>query len=413
MINNYKKVKISDVCDITSSKRIFAKEYQEKGVPFYRGKEITEKYRGNLNISTELYISEKKYQEIKNKHGVPKAGDLLLTSVGTLGSTYVVKETDRFYFKDGNITWFRHLDNLDSYYLKYWFESPEGKAELQKSIIGSSQSAYTIANLKNMKISLPPLNVQKKIVSILSTYDDLIENNNRRITILEEMAQKLYREWFVKFRFPGYEEVKMVELELGLIPEGWEVVKMSELYKTSSGGTPSRKKPEYYDDGDIPWVKTKELKDSFVIDSEEKITELGLKGSSAKLFPKYSVLMAMYGATIGQLGILSQEAASNQACCAVIAKDEEFSPWYVYLYLYSNRDHIIGQRMGAAQQNISQQIIKNLFILKPTFDTMKKFNQIVTPLFLQIENLQKKNLNLKSQRDVLLPKLISGKIEVS
>ena len=297
----------------------------------------------------------------------------------------------------------------DNKYLFYALLETREKLKVQAQ--GAAQQNLNAGQIKAFKIPYPTLDIQKKIASILSTYDDLIENNNRRIAILEEMAQKLYREWFVKFRFPGHEEVKMVESELGLIPEGWEVVTLSELYKTSSGGTPSRKKLEYYDEGTIPWVKTKELKDSFVIDSEEKITELGLQGSSAKLFPKYSVLMAMYGATIGQLGIISQEASSNQACCAIISKDEEFSPWYAYLYLYSNRDHIIGQRMGAAQQNISQQIIKNLFILKPTFDTMKKFNQIViTPLFLQIENLQKKNLNLKKQRDLLLPKLISGKI---
>ena len=204
----------------------------------------------------------------------------------------------------------------------------------------------------------------------------------------------------------------MVDSELGKIPAGWEVSKIVDLYKTSSGGTPSRKKPEYYDNGHIPWVKTKELKDCFVIESEEKITDLGLKGSSAKLFPKHSVLLAMYGATIGQLGIISQEASSNQACCALIEKEESFTSWYVYLYLYSNRNHIIGQRMGAAQQNISQQIIKDFSILKPTTKIMNGFNEIVEPMFMQIENLQKKNRNLKQQRGLLLPKLISGKIDV-
>lgn len=266
-------------------------------------------------------------------------------------------------------------------------------------------------HLDELDILIPLIQSQIRIASILSAYDDLIENNNRRIAILEEMARSLYREWFVKFLFPGHEEVKMVDSELGQIPDGWRIVQISDIYKTSSGGTPSRLKPEYYN-GEIQWVKTKELRDGFVVECEETISELGLIKSSAKLFPKHTVLMAMYGATIGQLGIISKESASNQACCAIIAIDEIFSPWYIYLNLLSNRTYIIGQRMGAAQQNISQQIIKDLKVIQPDSQTMQKFNQIVESIFFKIENLQKKNNNLKTQLDMLLPKLISGKIEV-
>lgn len=154
---------INELCEITSSKRIFAKEYQEEGIPFYRGKEITEKYNGKLNVTTELFISNEKYNEIKERHGVPVIGDMLLTSVGTLGSTFVVSNSEKFYFKDGNLTWFRRFNGLNSNYLQYWLESPDGKAELKKSIIGSSQSAYTIANLKQMKINLPSKGKQESI----------------------------------------------------------------------------------------------------------------------------------------------------------------------------------------------------------------------------------------------------------
>lgn len=296
--------------------------------------------------------------------------------------------------------------------IRFLFYAIELKLNLLKSLsTGSATRFLTKGILDNLEFDLPLLVTQQKIVSILSAYDDLIENNYRRITILEEMARSLYREWFVKFRFPGHEEVKMVDSELGQIPEGWNLAQISDIYKTSSGGTPSRLKPEYYN-GDIQWIKTKELRDGFVIECEETISELGLIKSSAKLFPIYAVLMAMYGATIGQLGIISKESASNQACCAIIAIDEIFSPWYIYLNLLSNRTYIIGQRMGAAQQNISQQIIKDLKVIQPDSQTMQKFNQIVESIFLKIENLQKKNNNLKTQRDMLLPKLISGKIEV-
>ncbi len=222
----------------------------------------------------------------------------------------------------------------------------------------------------------------------------------------------LYQEWFVNFRFPGHEQAKFVESELGPIPEGWKLVLLGDLYKTSSGGTPSRKKSEYYEGGSINWVKTRELRDCFLFETEEQITELGLQKSSAKIFPKNTVLMAMYGATIGQLGILAVPATTNQACCALLAKEAGFTHAYGFLALKENRLKILSLGMGAAQQNISQTVIKGLEMLKPSEVIMEKFNEIVEPILEQIQLLQRKNHNLRETRDLLLPKLISGEIDV-
>jgi len=227
--------RMDELCEITSSKRIFAADYVSEGVPFYRGKEITEKYKGNLDVSTELFISEEKFIEIERKFGAPKLGDLLLTSVGTLGSLYVVKPGDRFYFKDGNLTWFRNFKGLDSQFLYYWLAAPQGKAELQKCTIGASQSAFTVVLLKGMEIELPPLPVQRRIAGILSAYDELIENSQRRIRLLEDMARALYREWFVHFRFPGHESVPRLPSALGDIPQGWEVKKLGDILELNYG----------------------------------------------------------------------------------------------------------------------------------------------------------------------------------
>ena len=234
--------RMDQLCEITSSKRIFAADYVSEGVPFYRGREVTEKYKGNLDVSTELFITEEKFVEIERKFGAPKLGDLLLTSVGTLGSVYVVKPGDRFYFKDGNLTWFRNFKGLDSQFLFYWIGSPQGKAELQKCTIGSSQSAFTIVLLKGIEIALPPMPVQQRIATILSAYDELIENSLRRIKILEAMARGLYREWFVHFRFPGHENHPRVASALGEIPEGWEVKPLFDLTKVNYGKNLSTKK---------------------------------------------------------------------------------------------------------------------------------------------------------------------------
>ena len=206
---------VGDLCEVTSSKRIFAADYEVAGVPFFRGKEITDKYRGRVEVGTELFISRAKFEEIKGKSGAPIPGDLLLTSVGTLGSTYIVRPGDEFYFKDGNVTWFRYFDGLNSKYFHYWLSSPDGRSELNKCTIGSSQSAYTIVLLKGMSIAVPSIAEQCRIASILSAYDDLIENCQRRIRTLEDMARSLYREWFVHFRFPGADALPRIDSPLG------------------------------------------------------------------------------------------------------------------------------------------------------------------------------------------------------
>ncbi len=192
-MTSWKTYKIADLCKISSSKRIFAKEYKDSGIPFYRGKEIIEKQKGN-KISTELYISQERYEEIKTKHGVPKKGDMLLTSVGTLGIPYIVQD-EVFYFKDGNLTWFYDFDGLDSHYLYYWFLSPVGKMNIDSKAIGSTQKALTIETLSKFEISLPPLEEQRRIAGILGAIDDKIENNRCINANLELQAQALFEEW--------------------------------------------------------------------------------------------------------------------------------------------------------------------------------------------------------------------------
>jgi type I restriction enzyme S subunit len=267
-------------------------------------------------------------------------------------------------------------------------------------------------HLHAMEVCVPPLPIQRRIAGILSAYDDLIENSQRRIKILEEMSRRLYREWFVYFRFPGHEGCRLVQSPLGEIPEGWEVVNFGELYDTGSGGTPSRTHPEYYEDGTVDWVKSQELLDGFVLSTEERITEAALKNSSAKLFPANTVLIALYGATIGKLAILSCPAATNQACCAILPKHLAFGREFAFLSLLLNRERIIGMRLGAAQQNISQVLLRNFECLKPPIELLRLFSDQTAPFFDQTLALQYQMQNLRCTRDLLLPRLLSGQIDV-
>lgn len=403
---SWEKKKIGDYCEITSSKRIFYSEYVDSGVPFYRSKEIIEASQGQP-ISEPLYISQEKYNYIKAKFGVPVPGDMLLTSVGTIGIPYIVRADDFFYFKDGNLTWFRNFDDaLLSKYLFYWMGSKEGYGVLNNSTIGSSQKALTIASLKQIECPLPPIEVQERIVDILSAYDDLIENNQKQIKLLEEAAQRLYKQWFIDLRFPGHETTKIVD---GL-PQGWRTVQIQDVCKNiGAGGTPSRSQKNFWENGNIDWFKTQELCDCWLFEASEKISEEGLKRSAAKMFPANSILMAIYASpTLGRLGILTKEACSNQAALCLQADESKVSNYWLCLKLFELRDRFNSIARGAGQQNISGIIVKETEITLPAYSVMENFTEMVKPFFEKQKTLQLQNISLTQTRDRLLPKLMNG-----
>lgn len=423
------KVRITDHCEITSSKRIYANEYRSSGVPFYRGKEITEKQLSSSEVSELLYISREKFEEIKSKYGIPVEGDLLLTSVGTIGNPYLVKEEEEFYFKDGNITWFRKFKNLDSKWLYYWLLSPEGKHELNKSTIGAAQPAYTIQLLSRMCPTLPSLPVQKAIADILSKHDSLILINQKKIEALEEMAQLLYREWFVEFRFPGYEKHNFVDSELGKIPEGWNVLKVKDvLQKYIGGGWGADEKNDIFDapayvirGADIPRAKTGDFSECplrFHKNSNFK---------SRKLIPGdivFEVSGGSEGQPLGRAVIINEELLGsfeeNVICasfCKLIRANKITSPEYLYLTLnhWGNTGQLAiyeVQSTGISNYQF-EAFIKNVKMIIPDNEVLTQFSKLMNDIFKEIQTLGKINKTLRNTRDLLLPKLMSGEIDVS
>jgi type I restriction enzyme S subunit len=407
----WQKTILQNLCEITSSKRIYAADYQSEGVPFFRGKEIIEKHNGNTGVSTELFISEEKFLEIKRKFGVPQPCDLLLTSVGTLGVPYVVKPSEEFYFKDGNLTWFKYFKNLDSRYFYYWLLSPQGKAQLKKCTIGSSQPAFTIVLLKDMEIRLPPFPVQRRITGILSAYDDLIENNLRRIKILEEMAQTLYREWFVKFRFPGHRKVKMVDSPLGKIPEGWEVKKATDAIAVN----PTTKVPR---EGEKPFVSMGSLSnDSMLINGSELRS-----GNSGSKFINGDTLFARItpclenGKTAYVQFLPSDSDVAFGSTEFIVLRSKTLCPELVYFMARSNefRGNAIKSMSGASgRQRVQEACFDKYLFAHPDPKTVSMFAEQIAPIFRCVHTLSRKNDNLRQTRDLLLPKLISGELDVS
>ena len=403
--------RMDELCEITSSKRIFAADYVSEGVPFYRGREITEKYKGNLDVSTELFITEEKFIEIERKFGAPKLGDLLLTSVGTLGSVYVVKHGDRFYFKDGNLTWFRNFKELDSRFLYYWLGSPQGKGELQKATIGSSQSAFTIVLLKGMEMGLPPLPIQRRIAGILSAYDELIENSQRRIRILEEMARALYREWFVNFRFPGHEKLPRVASPLGDLPQGWEVKSILQFGTVITGKTPSKANPGFYGH-DVPFVKTPDMHGNmFILGTSDCLSTMGAESQANKTLPAGSICVSCIG-TIGVVSITTEDCQTNQQINSVVLANRA-SREFLFLRLQDAKQALenLGAN-GATMGNVNKGKFEAMGIVCPSNDLLAQYHRLVEPMFSEILSLSRQIQNLRRTRDLLLPRLLSGQVSL-
>lgn len=412
--------RMEELCEVTSSKRIYARELVPSGVPFLKSKEIIEKVNGQTIHSNPLFISEERFQQIVAQTGALETGDVLLTSRGTLGVPYVVSPTDRFHFADGNLTWFRKFNHLDNRYLSYFFLSPSGKAELTKCVIGSSQLAYTIAALKRIEIALPPLPLQRRIAGVLSAYNDLIKNNLRRINVLEEMAQAIYREWFIKFRFPSHEKVKMIDSPLGPIPEGWAVESIDGIANVHRGR--SYRSKDLLDEGGLPFVNLK------CIDRDGGFRRDGLKRYEGKYKENQKVVT---GDIVMAVTDMTQERRIVARAGRVPTLDADFgvismdlvkiepkggmSPEFLYGYFRGSdfADNVKQHANGANVLHLSPDRIKEYQLVLPSGGVRQRFTSFSAMVFQQIENLNRRNETLHQTRDLLLPRLISGKLDVS
>jgi len=293
---------------------------------------------------------------------------------------------------------------------------------LRSQIVRQALSAYgggtNINNLNqtilaSLPVPKPPLEVQQRIASTLSAFDELIDNNTRRIKILEEMAQALYREWFVYFRFPGHEKVRLVDSPVANVPKGWEIRNIGEVVETLGGGTPSTRNPEYWNSSDVIWFTPSDLTAAgtmFIQTSGKKISNLGLEKSSARLFPPYSVMMTSR-ATIGVVAINTKEACTNQGFITCIP-NENVSAYQIYFWMLENKEKIIGIASGATYKEINRTEFRELPIVVADKNTNGSFTANLSPICKQIEVLQMKTDNLRRTRDLLLPKLVSGEIDV-
>ena len=382
--------------------------FTEEGIMYFRSELIgkskyIDKSDGLLFISNETHEKLKRSQIQKN--------DLLFSMAGIyLGKISLVGDEDFPANTNQAVAIIRfNSKEIDLEYVYYYMTQRWYNIYINSLTAQAAQPNINLEQIGNLKLNLPHLHTQQKIASILSAYDNLIQNYKKQIEALQTAASEFYKEWFVRFRFPGYQTANF---ENG-IPEGWKVERIGTLYDSTSGGTPSREHEEYFQNGTYPWIKTGELKDCPIIETEEAITDEAIKHSSAKLFEKDSLIIAMYGATIGQLGINKMKATCNQACCVLRPKkDKAFGIYYLFHFFKENREFIIGLGNGAAQQNLSQVLINKLKIVNPNKEILEIFEKKESLFFEKIYSLQQQITNLTQQRDLLLPRLMSGKLEV-
>ena len=379
---------IGEHCTVTSSKRFHISERSDSGIPFFCSKEIIQKIKGETITECD-FIREEAYENVKKQFGVPEAGDLLITTRGTYGVPYIYKDTDHFYFADGNLTWLKDFTNdLLPQYLYYWVKSYEGQKKIDAIAKGTAQKAVPIASIKTLELSLPPIDTQKSIVSILSTYDNLIENNQKQIKLLEEAAQRLYKEWFVDLRFPGHENVKIVDG----VPEGWGKEKIGNIL-AKIPRTTQIKASDYLNSGIIPIIDQSRNFIAGYTNNKDALVNVGhpviVFGDHTRAL-KYIMFPFAKGADGTQL---------------IVSNRDDMPQSLLYLSLVS---------VDLSNYHYARHFkyLKAESILIPSQRLAHEFDMLVSPIFVQIQKLRDISSKAAEARDRLLPKLMSGEIEV-
>lgn len=272
---------------------------------------------------------------------------------------------------------------------------------------GAAVPSMTFDKYYSIQVNLPELKTQQKIVDILKPYDDLIENNQKQIKLLEEAAQRLYKEWFVDLRFPGYESVEIVEG----VPQGWKYKVVSDFGEVITGKTPSTSKDDYYG-GNIPFVTIPDMHGNvYPLITEKSLTKLGADTQKNKYLPKNSVIVSCI-ATVGLVNIAVEPCQTNQQINSVILNnDDDLYFFYESMLRIKALLDGVGSN-GATMTNVNKTKFSNIKVLYPTENLVIKYKDFCSPIFEKILALSKAVIKFEQARDRLLPKLMSGEIEV-
>ena len=402
ILKGWKIMMLEDVADVVDSLHITPK-YSKNGFPMVR---VTDIKSGPLETSKCLKVSKETYLEFSKKHK-SKIGDIVFSRVGSEGIASIVKNENPFCLGQNTVFLVPREKNN---FLYYWLSSPEGRLEIQSKTTGTTQRTISLENIRKFEISVPSISEQRAIAAVLSSLDDKIELLREQNKTLEATAQAIFKEWFVDFNFPNATG-KMIDSELGKIPEGWRVGKLGEETEAILGGTPSTENGEYWENGTVPWINSGKVNEFRICEPTAYITEKALKESAAKIMPKGTVVIAITGATLGQVSRLEIESSGNQSVIGLIANKKNISP-YLYYWMLQNIQDIILIATGGAQQHINKNDVNGLYFLIPEESILSKFFDIANPIIEKISGNCFQIQTLSTLRDALLPKLMKGEIRV-
>ncbi|MBI0431834.1 MULTISPECIES: restriction endonuclease subunit S [Pectobacterium] len=461
---NLESFRLKERCSIKSSKRIFAREYVDFGIPFWRSKDVIDKSLGVFD-NFDLYISKERFGEIADKFGSPRKNDLLISSVGNrAGQPYVVQDEGDFYFKDGNILWVSEFENLDPEFLAYWLKSSNGQLTLSSIMIGSAQKALTIDALRNLEVSMPPYSAQLNAVKSLKLLDCKIALNRQINQTLEQMAQALFKSWFVDFdpvvdnaldagffeqdlEFPDdllrrvearksvrenadfkplpanvrqlfpatFEEYSEASLGLGgWMPEGWKVKILGEITSELRRGI----SPKYIEEGGVQVINQKCIRNHEVSYKAARRHDQEAKRIDGRALKLGDVLVNSTG--VGTLGRIAQVTHLSETTVAdshvtVVRVSDNACPIFTFGQLMLSMETLI-ERLGegsTGQTELSRKILSEQFVVLPPFDIAEKAERSFKSFSEKQGSNRQQNSELIKLRDTLLPKLISGELRLS
>jgi len=390
--------------------KLTSRDYVDSGVPVIRGTNLSNgRFLGNDGF---VYVTEEKVRKDLSSN-LAKADDLIFTQRGTLGQVAIVPNpgiADRYVVSQSQMKLTVDESKAHRIFLYYYFSSRMASERINNLVSSSGVPHINLTVLRNFEVPVPPVNAQKSIAAVLSAYDDLIENNRRRIQLLEQSARLLYKEWFVRLRFPGHEHAKFVDG----VPEGWERKSLAECSDFLSGGTPSKKRPEFWE-GSIPWVSSGELTCLRVHRTKLNVTEEGL-ANGTRLVPPETILAVVRGMSLAKefrLGITARPVSFNQDIKAISARPG-VDALLLFQSLEAQRDSIRDRAGDSSHgtKKLDTPVLSAVPILIPTRTIQTLFRQYVASLHAQWDNLDQQTQALKKARNLLLPRLMNGEVTI-
>jgi type I restriction enzyme, S subunit len=416
---SYKTYKLSEIADVQTGpfgSQLHKEDYVDDGTPIITVEHLGENkilYQNLPRVGEDDYIRLSKYHL--------KTDDIVFSRVGSVDRRALVSENENGWMFSGRCLRVRVTDSsVNPKYLSYLFGTQSFKEYIRSIAVGATMPSINTKILSDIEVDIPSLDLQNRVVDILYKLDLKIWNNDDLINNLELIAQTLFKHWFIDYEFPNEEGLsyksnngKMVDSELGKIPEGWymsDVENFSE-YNIITGKTPSTKKTEYYDQKGTPFITIPDMHGKvYVTKTNRYLSVKGVESQKNKTLPKNSVCVSCI-ATPGLVVITTKDSQTNQQINSFTPKYENL--YYVYFSLKGLSDHIrdLGSS-GSTTLNLNKMQFSKISIIKPSDVILRTFSEVIEPLFKQIKNLMLENEVLEELRDTLIPKLLSGEIEI-